>query len=421
MPLPQFAYRSVFFPSLIVLTLLGVTVPGAHATHSQLICNPRSLSFGKVITGQSETLAITVSNTGASSVTLDEMNVSNPVFAVSNFTGMLTLDPGQSVEFSVNFSPTSVGSESATIAFDSTAGTLNIQANGRGVSDWGLTATPASLSFGNVAVGRSSTLPLTINNPGATTQTVSVGKIGGAGFSVTGITLPLILAGGQSFTFAVTFAPSSAGAASGSILATSPNDPSLSIPLSGLGLDQAGLLTVLPASINFGSITLGQSAVQNGQLTAGNNSVTVSSATLSNPEFQVTGLSLPVTIPAGQSVNFTVGFTPTGSGAASGTLSFGSDATNSPTVESLAGIGIPVQYSVNLSWNASSSQVVGYNVYRGYQSSGPFAKINSNLDPTTAYTDTSVAGGQTYFYATTAVDSGGEESPYSNISQAVIP
>jgi fibronectin type 3 domain-containing protein len=39
----------------------------------------------------------------------------------------------------------------------------------------------------------------------------------------------------------------------------------------------------------------------------------------------------------------------------------------------------------------------------------------------TAYTDTTVQAGQTYYYVTTAVDSSGNESTYSNEVQAVVP
>ena len=43
------------------------------------------------------------------------------------------------------------------------------------------------------------------------------------------------------------------------------------------------------------------------------------------------------------------------------------------------------------------------------------------LDPTTAYDDSSVAAGQTYYYVTTAVDGTGTESTYSNQVKAAIP
>ena len=79
-------------------------------------------------------------------------------------------------------------------------------------------------------------------------------------------------------------------------------------------------------------------------------------------------------------------------------------------------------HSVGLSWDASSSHnIIGYNVYRGPTANGPFNKINTSLDTTTTYTDTTVQSGETYFYAATAVDSQNEESDYSNIGEAVIP
>ena len=81
--------------------------------------------------------------------------------------------------------------------------------------------------------------------------------------------------------------------------------------------------------------------------------------------------------------------------------------------------------SVALSWNASTSpNIVGYNVYRApYTTScGPFAKLNPMLNTGTLYTDTTVANGNNYCYATTAVNTSNEESGYSNIvSNVQVP
>ena len=78
------------------------------------------------------------------------------------------------------------------------------------------------------------------------------------------------------------------------------------------------------------------------------------------------------------------------------------------------------QNNVNLTWDASLSQVIGYNVYRGVLLNGPFTKLNSALIVPTNYTDTTAQSGQTYYYVTTAVNSQGVESPYSNETEAVI-
>jgi hypothetical protein len=84
--------------------------------------------------------------------------------------------------------------------------------------------------------------------------------------------------------------------------------------------------------------------------------------------------------------------------------------------------GLTVPHSVSLTWTAStSSNVTGYNVYRGAASSGPFTKLTSSLVAALNYTDNAVQAGQTYYYVATAVDNNSNESAYSTPAQAVIP
>jgi hypothetical protein len=176
--------------------------------------------------------------------------------------------------------------------------------------------------------------------------------------------------------------------------------------------------------MNFGNVIVGTNAQLTGTLSASGASVTVNSDTLNNSAFVLSGLSsYPIVIPAGQQVQFLVTFTPAATGVASGSLSFVSNASNSPTVESLTGTGTPPpQHTVNLSWTASTSQnIIGYNIYRGVKSGGPYSKINSVLNASTLYSDATVADGLTYYYVTTAVNSSNAESAYSNQTTAVIP
>jgi hypothetical protein len=159
-------------------------------------------------------------------------------------------------------------------------------------------------------------------------------------------------------------------------------------------------------------------------MSASGASVTVSSAGSSSSQFALQGVSLPVTIPAGQSASFNVNFTPTGTGTQSGSVSFATNATSSPSVESASGVGVQPQYSVGLSWNASNSpNISGYNVYRAvYGSScGSYSKINPALSPSTNYTDSTITSGATVCYATTAVNASNQESGYSSPVQVTIP
>jgi len=173
--------------------------------------------------------------------------------------------------------------------------------------------------------------------------------------------------------------------------------------------------------MSFGNVAVGKNSVHTGTLTAGSSDITVSSAAWNGDGYSVSGITFPATVPAGQSVQFSVTFAPQTAGNSSGSITFDSDATNSPSTETLSGAGTQVsQHSVALTWDASA-QATGYNVYRGSVSGGPYSKINSTLNPSTNYTDSSVQSGQTYYYVTTAVDSQGAESSYSNQAQAAVP
>jgi fibronectin type 3 domain-containing protein len=80
-----------------------------------------------------------------------------------------------------------------------------------------------------------------------------------------------------------------------------------------------------------------------------------------------------------------------------------------------------VAHSAHLTWaRSSSTDALGYNVYRGTQSGGPYARLNPALLANPDYLDTTVLAGQTYYYAVTAV-SAVTESDHSAEAVAVIP
>jgi fibronectin type 3 domain-containing protein len=85
------------------------------------------------------------------------------------------------------------------------------------------------------------------------------------------------------------------------------------------------------------------------------------------------------------------------------------------------GAGV-VPHSVTLNWNASSSSnVAGYNIYRGATPSGPYTKLNPALIPATSYLDGGVRAGLVYYYVVTTVDSSNNESVPSNEASATLP
>jgi hypothetical protein len=405
---------------------LSIPLSGTGVALAQLGSNPASISFGNVQTGTSQSLNATLTNSGGTSLTILTATASGAGFSVSGLAPSRTLGAGQSTSFTILFSPTARGAASGSVNITSNGANpiLSIPLSGTGATPGALTASPTNLAFSGTQVGNSTNLSETLTNTGGSTVAISQVNLTGASFSTSGLSnFPINLTSGQSVTFNVTFTPTSAGTASGSLSVASNAANSPGIALSGTGT-ASGTLAVSPTSLSFGNVTVGSNAALTGSLTASGASVTISSASSNNGEFVLSGISLPATLTAGQSANFTVTFTPGASGAASASLSLTSNASNSAAVQSalqMTGTGTtPIQHTVDLNWIASTS-AVGYNIYRGTTPAGPYTMINTSLNSTTAYADNTVASGQTYYYVTTAVNASSVESGYSNQAQAVVP
>jgi hypothetical protein len=283
---------------------------------------------------------------------------------------------------------------------------------------------PANLGFGSVSVGEQKVQTVTITNAGSSEITLIQAIGQGADFNLTGLDLPLTLASGESFTFSIVFAPGTSGDSTGSVSFISEKaGVSHRILMTG-NATEGKQVTANPPAINFGNVSVGSTGSQSGLLVAGGKPVTITSAVSSDPQFIVSGLSFPFTIPAGESKEFGVTFAPRTEGAAPVTLSFmDTSGTEALVTESLNGVGTSAHsHSVDLKWHASTSKnVIGYNVYRGIKSGGPYRKINPTLDKATAYTDTSVVNGTVYYYVATAVNSHSRESAYSKLARVKIP
>ena len=288
-----------------------------------------------------------------------------------------------------------------------------------------IAASPTGLSFGNVTVGSSSTQNVTVTASTASV-TISQATVTGTGFSMTGPTLPATIVAGQSAAFRVTFAPTTSGSLTGSLsLVSDASSTPAAVTLSGSGVSQTGTIAVSPTALSFGNVTVGSSSTQNLTVTASTASVTISQANVTGSWFSISGLTLPATIAAGQSATFHVVFAPTTAGSLTGSLSLVSNASNTPAAVTLNGSGVAgtaPSHAVALNWTAStSSNVAGYNVYRGTQSAGPFTKVTGSVVAGTTYTDSSVVAGTTYYYEATAVSTSGTESASTASVSAVVP
>jgi len=394
------------------------------AASVNLSANPASVSFSGITVGTSGSRTVTIANTGNTAVTISQVSANAKDFSATGITTPLTLNAGQNAALNVSFKPSASEQISGNITLASSQGaSAVIPVSGGGVQA-GLTVTPSSVSFGNVTVGSPNSQTIQLTNSGTGVLTISQVSVAGAGYSTSAMTLPLSLNPSQSTTFNVQFAPASAGSVSGSvsIASNAPNNPA-TIGLSGSGVASTQVLSFSTNNLSFGSVNTGLSATQSVTVTnAGNGNVTISSITAAGTGFSVGPAGTPATLTPTQSLTFNVAFSPTTAGNATGTVTVTSTANGSPATIVLSGTGAQTSsHTVSLSWNASTSTVAGYNVYRSTTNGSSYVKLNSSLVSGLSYTDSNVQSATTYYYVATAVDGSGNESTYSNQATAVIP
>jgi hypothetical protein len=184
-----------------------------------------------------------------------------------------------------------------------------------------------------------------------------------------------------------------------------------------------GRLVASASALSFGNVDISSSSSLGVTFTnSGSSNITISNVTISGPGFTAGGVSAGLIVTSGQIVTLDVTFAPAATGSATGSVSVVSNASNSPASIALTGTGVAlISHSGTLNWTASTSTVIGYDVYRGTVSGGPYTKINSSVDATTTFTDATVQAGQTYYWIVTAVNSSNVQSTDSNEVSATIP
>jgi hypothetical protein len=413
---------------------VGKGAPGGQpAASSQLTASSTSVSFGNVTVGKASAQPVVLTDVGTANVIISGISVTGGGFSASGGLNV-TLTPNQSVNVSVDFNPTGPGSAQGKLSISSDAAnpSLDLALSGMGMAasppSSQLNTSSTSVSFGNVTVGTPAGLPVVLTDDGTANVSISTVSVTGQGFSASG-GANVTLTPNSSVTITVNLDPAGTGSLQGdlTIVSNASNSP-LKLSLSGTGVAkvaQTSQLTANPTSVSFGNVAVGTPTGQTVTLTdVGTANVTISAVSVTGSAFSASG-GLNVTLAPSKSVNVAVSFDPSAAGGAQGNLSITSNASNSVLKIPLSGTGTTapaaVQHSVSLNWQPSASQVIGYFVYRGTPTTVA-SKLNpSSADPTTSYTDSSVANGQTYLYSVTSVDANNVESNPTSPLSVTIP
>jgi hypothetical protein len=320
------------------------------ASVSTFTVSASSLAFGSVTINGSATQSLALSSTGTAAVTVSAASIAGTGFSISGVGFPLTLNPGQTANLTVQFTPTFAGTATGqiTLTSNSSSGTSSVVSlSGTGVPALaGLICANGSMSAA-----------------GTDTCTVSLNAAAGTGgFAVSlasgnsAVTVPAsatVPAGSTTASFAATVSSvtttqtATLTASAGSIT------KAFTIQLGGT----VPTLTISAATVTFGNVAVNSAAMQSLTLSStGSAAVTVSGAALTGTGFSISGASFPITLNPGQTVSLAVQFNPTVAGAVTGKLTLTSNSsTGTSAIINLSGTGTPVLTGLT----CSSSSITG--------------------------------------------------------------
>jgi Bacterial Ig-like domain (group 2)/Abnormal spindle-like microcephaly-assoc'd, ASPM-SPD-2-Hydin len=309
--------------------------PSALAQRASLSNTTRS--FGSVGIGStSAAKSVTLSNSASVALSVSSIAVTGD-YAQTNTCGSSVAARG-SCTINITFTPTVAGSRPGTVTItdNATNSPQTITLTGTGVAPASLS--PATRSYASTKVGSttaSKSFTLTNNQSGALAVSIST-----TGDFVQTNNCGSQLAGGDDCTIQVSFKPTANGARTGTVVATVGSGIVLTGTLSGTGTGATVPVTVTPASLTF--------AAQSTSTTSASQSVTIQNAQATT--LTITGMSFAgdfgksattcgATLNAGTSCTVSIAFTPTATGARTGSFIVTHNAANSPQSVTLSGQG----------------------------------------------------------------------------------
>jgi hypothetical protein len=318
------------------------------AVTSGITLSTTSLSFGSQMVNTTSTQeSATLTNNGPGPLNLSSITVGGNFALVTTGTscpyGEGTLAAQSDCTINVTFSPTTTGALTANVLITDNAANSPqmVTLTGTGTAPVAGVA-PPSLTFGNQNQGTTSaSQPVTLSNTGTATLTItSIGISANFGQSNT--------CGGSvearsSCTINVTFSPTASGPLTGTLTVTDNSNgvagSTQTVSLNGTGNTLQGTMSLSTTNLSFGNQVLNTtSGVKSVTVTnTGSGPLNVTSVAASAEYTATSTCTSPLNPGGGCTVNVT--FTPTALGTQTGTLTLTSNATNSPQVVNLTGIG----------------------------------------------------------------------------------
>ncbi|UCE01304.1 MAG: choice-of-anchor D domain-containing protein [Candidatus Latescibacterota bacterium] len=320
---------------------------------------PVAHDYGDVPVGQSAPQVFDVRNDGASDLHVTSttlVGADSTEFAIQSGGGAFTLAPGAVQAIEVHFDPASPGAKGTALRLvsdDPDENPLDVSLSGAGVEP-DIEVTPATHDYGDVVRGQSATQTFQVRNDGTSDLDVTSTTFVGADstlFTLDSGGGAFIVAPGDSHAVVVRFTPDSLGARSAALRIAS-DDPDagiVDVSLSGTGVEPD--IAVTPATHDYGSLLVGQSALHTFQVqNTGTSDLEVTSTTLVGADstaFAIDSGGGAFSLVPGDTHAIAVRFDPMTLGAASTALRIASSDPDEPSLDvPLSGAGIGPAMSV---------------------------------------------------------------------------
>ena len=151
-----------------------------------------------------------------------------------------------------------------------------------------MSVSSTNVSFGDVTVGQTAKQSVILTASGSSPITISGISVAGSLLGASGLAAPLTLNPGQTTTLNLSFYSDHVSSSAGILtIAINSSQGNVVVNMSGEGVASTGTLTVSSTSVNFGNVTVGQTAKQAVTLSVtGNAPVTISSLSVAGSLFR---------------------------------------------------------------------------------------------------------------------------------------
>jgi hypothetical protein len=326
---------------LRVVLLVASLAPAGYGQFQLFVVNgsteaaaPAVYSLGSVYPNQAASAHFRLQNTSSAAATVTVLSVAGTGFTLNGPTLPFSLASQATVDFTVTFLAPDTGSYSAALQSDGVSLLLLATVlpwltyevdTGAGLQPLGT----AAVDFGSVQLGSNAVVHFVAVNQMTVALTAPAISVPASDFALSGVAHSgTVLQPNQSADFYVRFSPTAAGSRSGSLVIAS-----FAYTLVGTGVQLtyeadagAGLQPLGAGPVNFGSVQLGSSVARHFAVVNQTTVVlTAPAVAVSAGDFALSGAA-----PGGQAVqpgktaDFYVQFTPTATGARSGSLVIGS-------------------------------------------------------------------------------------------------